>query len=71
MRIDEIRDELSYLTGWFSNFYTIHEQKYNRLIALGMTESNPQEKLLELYEEAEAKRARIQELEKEMQDEEN
>lgn len=59
--------EIQELKEWFDTYYTQHEQKYNRLIALGkLTDegTNPQEELLELYETAEINRKRIQELEK-------
>lgn len=51
---------------WFNNYYTQHEQKYNRLIALNKLDDNgenPSTLLNALFEEAEVKRKRIQELE--------
>lgn len=60
------QEEIYELKDWFTHYYTEHEQKYNRLIALEKLcddGSNPQTKLLALYNEAETKRARIQELE--------
>lgn len=59
--------EILDLKRWFDVSYTQHEQKYNRLIALGKKCDNgdePADKLLELYETAETNRKRIQELEK-------
>ena len=59
--------ELTQLTQWFNSYYIVHEQKYNRLIALNKLDDdgeNPQTLLTTLYEEAEVKRKRIQELEK-------
>lgn len=62
----EAQQEIAELKQWFSGYYTEHEQKYNRLIALGKNCDNgddPQIKLIALYNEAEVKRARIQQLE--------
>ena len=59
MEIDELKD-------WFANYYEYHEQKYRRLYALKLycdDGSHPYDKLLALYDEAEHKRRRIQELE--------
>lgn len=61
------KEEIESLTFWFNYYYSQHEQKYRRLIALGKMcddGTDLQEKLLTLYNEAEIKRARIQELEK-------
>lgn len=55
--------ELEELKKWFNDYYTIHYQKYNRLIALKQLDENPEKKLKLLYEEAEKKRARIKEIE--------
>lgn len=58
--------EIEELKSWFDNDYTYKEQKYRRLIALGKTDDDgidAQTKLSGLYQEAETKRARIQELE--------
>lgn len=55
------------LKKWFDNTYTYKEQKYRRLIALNKLDDDGvdgQTKLNFLYQEAEEKRARIQELEK-------
>ena len=54
------------LKDWFNTYYTEHEQKYRRLIAMGKATDEGEdasEKLQELYELAEIKRARIQEIE--------
>lgn len=58
--------EISTLKEWFRKYYTEHEQKYRRLHFLGITDDDGVEgkiKLAQLYEEAETKRKRIQELE--------
>lgn len=54
------------LIFWFSNYYTIQEQKLRRLHTLGLKcddGSEPIEKLKQLYREAEEKRKEIQRLE--------
>ena len=54
------------LKDWFNNIYSYKEQKYRRLIFLGKADDDnidAQSKLEELYQEAEIKRTRIQELE--------
>ena len=59
--------ELLELKYWYDNYYTQHEQKYRRLHSLGkLTDegANPYDELIKLYNEAEIKRARIQELER-------
>lgn len=59
--------EIQELKQWFDTDYTRKEQKYRRLIALDKLDDDGvdgQTKLIALYEEAEEKRARIQELEK-------
>ena len=59
--------EIDTLKEWFSTYYTIHEQQYRRLEALQLQTDDgkkPNKALLDLYNEAEIKRARIQELEK-------
>lgn len=61
--------ELQENKNWYNVYYTEHEQKYRRLQTLGkLTDegTNPHEELIKLYEEAEIRRARIQELEKEL-----
>lgn len=59
-------EEYIKLTQWYDNYYTQHEQKYRRLHSLGkLTDEgkDPYNELINLYSEAEIKRARIQELE--------
>lgn len=59
-------DEMLELNNWFDGYYAVHEQKYRRLIALNKLDddgANATDKLTALYEEAEIKRRRIQELE--------
>lgn len=61
--------EIDYLKLWFNDVYTIEEQKYRRLHTLGkLTDEgkDPYNELINLYNEAEIKRARIQELEREL-----
>lgn len=53
--------EIYSIRWWFDIDYARKEQKYRRLIALG--DSSAEELLMELYKEAEEKRARIHELE--------
>ena len=58
------------LRDWFETEYTYKEQKYRRLIALNKPDDDGidcQIKLTALYEEAEIKRKRIQELEIELE----
>lgn len=60
-------NEIQELKRWFDISYAQKEQKYNRLIALEREcddGSDPADKLIELYKQAETKRKRIQELEK-------
>lgn len=58
------RDEMMDARMWFVNVYTYKEQKYRRLIALGISDEgdikSPEERLRELYLEAEEKRKIIQ-----------
>lgn len=68
--LDEAKVELENLKIWFNEYYTQHEQKYRRLITLNKVDDDDidgQTKLITLYEEAEQKRARIQELESRIQ----
>lgn len=61
-----IKREMNLIQGWFNTYYTIHEQKYNRLIALNKTlddGTSPQDALNDLYNQAEEKRKQYQELE--------
>lgn len=63
--------ELLELKYWYDNYYTQHEQKYRRLHSLGkLTDEgkDPYSELINLYNEAEIKRARIQELERVLSD---
>ena len=63
--------ELLELKCWYDNYYTQHEQKYRRLHSLGkLTDEgkDPYNDLIKLYNEAEIKRARIQELERLLSD---
>lgn len=60
--IDTIIKELK---EWFNNYYTIHEQQYRRLHTLGDTSAY--DKLIALYNEAETKRKRIQDLEAQLE----
>ena len=58
--------EINKLKYWFETYYTQHEQKYVRLIAMGKTTDtgeDPNEKLKQLYVDAENKRSQIQDLE--------
>ncbi len=61
-------NKIEYMTlvNWFDNEYAYKEQKYRRLINLQKLDDDgslPNEKLSQLYQMAETKRARIQELE--------
>lgn len=63
--------EINNLKGWYENYYSQHEQKYRRLHTLGKTTDegkDPYNELINLYNEAEIKRARIQELERLLSD---
>ena len=65
------QNELLELKYWYDNYYTQHEQKYRRLHSLGkLTDEgkDPYNELINLYNEAEIKRARIQELERLLSD---
>lgn len=58
--------EISELQEWFDNDYARKEQKFRRLHTLGLKTDDGQsayDALIELYNEAEEKRARIQFLE--------
>lgn len=62
----EFETEHILLKYWFDTYYQPHEQKYRRLIELGLTcddGSDPYTRLIALFEDAEIKRKRIQELE--------
>lgn len=59
-------EEKYQIEAWFSDFYTKHEQKYRRLYTLNLNDDDGisgYNKLIQLYNEAEIKRKRIQELE--------
>ena len=63
---DLYEQEYQELKYWFESNYSYKEEKYRRLIALGKLDDDgisPQEKLILLYQEAENKRIRIQQLE--------
>ena len=67
---EKLQNEINELKIWFNTYYTQHEQKYRRLITLNKADDDEvdgQTKLITLYEEAEQKRARIQELEARIQ----
>ena len=60
------RAEIAELKTWFDTIYTKQEQKLRRLITLKTLcddGQRPEDKLITLYNEAERKRKRIQELE--------
>lgn len=59
---EQQENEYYTLKQWFDTYYTIHEQKFRRLHVLG--DNTAYEQLIALYNEAEIKRARIQELER-------
>ena len=64
---DLFNNEINKLKLWFNTYYTEHEQKYRRLHSLGKLtdeDKDPYSELVNLYNEAEIKRARIQELER-------
>lgn len=67
-------NEIQDLKEWFEKYYSQHEQKYNRLIALEREcddGSDPADKLIELYKQAESYRKRIQNLEEMLKENEN
>lgn len=64
--IELLNKELSALKQWFDEEYTKNEQKFRRLNTLNLLTDNgknPYEELINLYNEAEIKRKRIQEIE--------
>ena len=69
---DEIlEEEIKELKLWLDTYYARHEQKYRRLHTLNkLTDEgkDPYNELINLYNEAEIKRARIQELERLLSD---
>lgn len=65
-KIEAVKD-ITDTKEWFNIYYRNHEEEYRRLISLEINcddGSNPKDKLKELYQEAEIKRKKIQELEK-------
>lgn len=65
-QIDNLLNQIADLKAWFFDYYTIHEQKYRRLIFLNYLDDDggdPNQKLAALYEEAENKRTQIHSLE--------
>lgn len=66
-----LEEEINDLKLWLDTYYARHEQKYRRLHSLGkLTDEgkDPYNELINLYNEAEIKRARIQELERLLSD---
>ena len=69
--VNGYKNELNELINWFDTYYSIHEQKYRRLHSLGKLTDEGKDaysELINLYNEAEIKRARIQELERLLSD---
>ena len=65
-QIEQYQKEFASLKSWFEEKYAYKEQKYRRLITLGKCDDDGESasvKLSNLYNEAEQKRQRIQELE--------
>lgn len=66
MNINELINEELNLRCWFENDYTKQEQKFRRLRTLNVPcddGTEPYDALIKLYNDAEVKRKRIQELE--------
>lgn len=66
LKIKKYNDEINKLIMWFETEYKKNEQKYRRLNTLNLLcddGTRPYDKLIDLYNEAETKRKRIQELE--------
>lgn len=66
-----LQEEIYNLKQWFNIYYTKYEQKYRRLSTLKqLTDEgkDPYNELINLYNEAETKRARIQEIERLLSD---
>ena len=66
-----LEEEIKDLKLWLDTYYARHEQKYRRLHTLNkLTDEgkDPYNELINLYNEAEIKRARIQELERLLSD---
>ena len=69
--MNKYQKEYADLIYWFNHDYASKEQKFRRLHTLGkLTDEgkNPYNELINLYNEAEIKRARIQELERLLSD---
>ena len=69
--IEILEEEIKDLKLWLDTYYARHEQKYRRLKTLGILTDegkDPYNELINLYNEAEIKRARIQELERLLSD---
>lgn len=65
-RCQELMQEKTDLEKWFELEYTKYEQKFRRLRTLNLpcdNGANPYDELIKLYNDAEIKRKRIQELE--------
>lgn len=65
--MNKYQKEYADLIYWFNHDYASKEQKFRRLHTLGkLTDEgkDPYQELINLYNEAEIKRARIQELER-------
>ena len=65
------QSKIQELKNWYDIYYAQHEQKYRRLHSLGkLTDEgkDPYNELINLYNEAEIKRTRIQELERLLSD---
>ena len=66
IKIDTRQDEINKLKDWFNDYYSVHEQKYRRLVYLNKLDDDGatgQSKLEKLYIEAEEKRKILQDLE--------
>ena len=64
---EKLNQERLNLIDWYNTEYTKNEQKYRRLYTLNKLTDNgtdPYRELINLYNEAEIKRARIQEIER-------
>lgn len=71
LKNDNKLNEYYELKDWYNTYYGQHEQKYRRLHSLNkLTDEgkDPYNELINLYNEAEIKRARIQELERLLSD---
>lgn len=71
-QIDTYEDEIVKIKNWFDTIYTQKEQKFRRLRTLNLMCDNgadPYSELMSLYQDAEIKRKRIQEIEKILENE--